>query len=1199
MRSLRALSIALGLCAAALGLAESLPPVHGVEWFVSPERVAWSAAEPPSVCALDAFHFGVRFAARTSVQYNEKNVFQWQLVADKVEGWEVGAVVVSGELSAARIRSQQQTDAEQGDPVQGLGEEGIRCELDPQFCFPTLVNIRLPDIDPKSEDGPSLQAGHTMELEFQQPTNRPDASSKEKIEQFVVFTEYIGDEMVGTWAENGRVLVLQILRIDEEKVKSAGELMQGLLQTGIFLKEERAQVVGEAVLEGAQSLRVEPPGTYFIRVLIADELAMWSPGVSIQACDASFIVVNPLRLPRDSTISANQIHDDIRDKDPSFEISGVLTHGGEEGFTLSHDTIRMDMAGSWSLSCWVFLTEDSTGSFRTLFFNGDGQHEQRTPSAWWMPDQRRLVLRVSTITDADVGLDSSEELPLNQWIHMGFTFSNCSEESAETEEFQLPRACQQNPGGENNWSYSFAFYVNGLLDKEVRLFDPVAANNGPLNIGKGPWTDGMHGFTSNLKVFPVPISSEGMRKLYFDDQHIHTNHVDCARVGNENARVPVATQISILFQCLKFGQEKKSVAYGDSFEVEKNSSFVELQLALFEEAAAARESCEPDAWDLIVEAADLGHATACLYVGEAYLYGSYAAEQKDCSVPVQHNFSISESYLRKAFGNDVHSAGKALALLLDVAEDNDMSQEFRLTPFTTGLLHFAAAGGKKEAFAMLGRRYQHGLTRNIHGKEVAAYHYFHAAVKAATEFHQLGKQPLHEMIRLYDSLERDVTAGERGDDDELIQFQKMRADKEGDVGAMAAMGDLYYWGAHGIPRDHAQAYNYFNRAAHAGDVDSQSAVAGMLLKGEGTAQDNVTAIKWYEKAAERNHTRALNGLGFIHFHGSGGVPENKSLALQYFERAAENQEDGDSVFNAGYCHAMGLGTNANISRAMNFYDVAARKFGHFDAIFEMGKLLMIGVEDMLPRNSKKALQYLKAASDGGQWGRVVRNGFDLYTNGEFERAAVLYHEARELGYPVATSNLAFLYDQRLLRSANVASERRALKYLIWANQENGDRETLVRIGDYHYYGLAGLRKDPQTAIRWYSRASAAGVNAGAYNVGHMYEFGDGVEVNLDRARRYYERILALSPSSTEIQLAIRFALCRLALRQWLQNTPLEMILGFNTSLEGNTGTNLTATDSTTIFYAATSSFDSKMFAVISTTAMLVISIAVWYFHGTR
>ncbi|EGZ25678.1 hypothetical protein PHYSODRAFT_247737 [Phytophthora sojae] len=211
---MRALSVALGLFVTALGQLESLSLAEDVKWLTSFERVAWSAVQPPSVCALDAFHFGVQFAASKSVRYKDQDTFRWQLVAKKVEGWENGAVVASGPLKVALLDPQDQKEEEIG---QELEEDGIKCEFDPQFCTPKLVNVRLPHINQENEDGTSLREGHTMELEFQQPTNRPDASSKQQIEQFVVFTEYIGDELVGTWSDDGRVLVIQIVKIDEEK----------------------------------------------------------------------------------------------------------------------------------------------------------------------------------------------------------------------------------------------------------------------------------------------------------------------------------------------------------------------------------------------------------------------------------------------------------------------------------------------------------------------------------------------------------------------------------------------------------------------------------------------------------------------------------------------------------------------------------------------------------------------------------------------------------------------------------------------------------------------------------------------------------------------------------------------------------------------------------------------------------------------
>ncbi|KAF4141632.1 Sel1 repeat [Phytophthora infestans] len=1180
MQGCRIFGVALGVIAAYLGSCESLLIEEDVAWFTGYPPSAWNAIASPSVCALDVFHVEVRFPAFQDV--NQDN-FNWQLIAKKVEGWERGAVVASGPLEVTQLSREELKEEEERKETAEAGEkqeqDGLECAFDPEFCTPKLVGIRLPDVDGENEEGFALQKDHSIVLEFEQPTNQPNARCKEEIERLAAFTEYIGDELDGTWSDDGRVLVIRIQSIDVNKVKPVGELMQGLLHTSIVVavrKERRGRLV---MYKGLQSLRVEPSGVYKIRVSGLDEVAFWSPEVTIASCEASYIVLNPTR----TTIASGESWLDqvLSDTPPSFGIDGVLSHGGDEGFVLSHDSIQMEAPGSWSLSFWVFLTEDSTGNFRTLFFNGDGENQQRTPSAWWKPDERRLVLRVSTNTSNDVGMDSHVELPLHEWVHLGFTFVNCSQGDAYD-------ACAHNEPTKR-WDYSYSFYVNGLLDAEVRVHEPVAANSGPLHIGKGPWTDGMKGFTSNVRVFSAPISSEEHRKLYFSEKHQHKTYVGCSEDSYfiDEMKEP-AMQISYLLQCFESGE--KNTEDFDNMGVSSDDTslaFVQIQTAAFDRSVTAWGSCNPGAWEFLVEAADLGHPAACCDVGKAYLYGT-TSFLHHCPAPdsIRQNLTLAEQYLLRAFGSGIYSTGKPLALLLAVNCDVGTSKS-RLDLLTTGLVHFAAASGEKDAFAILGRRYR---ASNV---EIAAYHYYHAAVEAANAFHELGKQPLHEMTRLYDSFERDITVGERGDDDELIQFQKLRADN-GDVEAMAAMGDLYYWGAHGVPRDHTQAYNYFNRAAEAGNVNAQSAVAGMLLKGEGTAQDNVTAIEWYEKASEKNHTRALNGLGFVHFHGSGGVLENKTLALELFERAAFNKEDGDSIFNAGYCHAKGLGTSVNISRAMEFYHMAAREFGHFDAIFEMGRILLTGESGVVPRNSERAVEYLKAACDGGQWGRVVREGFDLYSDGEYARAVVAYHEARELGYSVALSNLAFLYDQRLLQLGDETSERRALKYLLLTNTENGDRETLVRIGDYHYYGLAGLRKSPKTALRWYSRASAEGVAVGAFNVGQMYEFGDGVEANLERAQRYYDRVLELSHGAAETQLAIRFAMARLATRRWLQNTLFERFLGLERPLE----TNVSAANSSAVFDATVSFFDDKMYVLISTTAIICVSIVVWYFYST-
>lgn len=1138
----------------------------------------WNEWDARTTCALDQF--------ATEARWTLSGARHWLAELGGEFAWELRAlggaedVVSSGVIGNAAF-----TEATPGGDVldaRGLvgGDEGLQCEFDPEFCVPELVAIRLPDIDETADR--SLQTNHSIVLEFKHATNRPPVQSVDAIAAIVAFSEYVGDNLTGSWSTDGRVLAITVLEIDLPKVKPVRELMTGLLRTTIRSTPQTTRPKSPAEISISRSyslplsFRVQRVGQYFVRVTTPIGITLRSPNFEVVSCDSAQLILADGTKTTDSAAHASQ---QLRESDltaPSVFVPGVLTHGGDQGFTVPESTIDMASPGSWAMSFWLFLTQDSTGSFRTLFFHGDGSGEQRTPSVWWTPDERRLAMRVSTNASTDVGLDSVQELPLNEWIHFGFNFHNCSPNVVAEE----GGGCfDGDPSSGVSWFYAIEFFVNGQMDQRVRVHEQVMANTGPLHIGKGPWTDGMQGFISNLRVFPIALRSEEFEARFLLEKSAHPKFSDVSRsrdarhtafikeTQREASRLP-SSQISYLRQMLR--QESQ----GDAEHSPSHWSDDDTRRVM--------ASCDRDVWDRLLEMAEAGNAMALHEVGVALLFGTYSyPDECTYTIAVEQNTTLARTMLRRALAGGYLMAGKSLSLALEVdSTDNDDD----LAPFKAGLYHIAASTGSSAAFAVLG---------NIYASEsattgIAAYHYYHAAIDAAAAFHERGKEPLHEMNRLYDALQQDITQGQLGEDDELIQFQKLRADKDGDVESMAAMGDLYYWGARGVPRDQEQALRYFERAAQAGHVSSQAALAGMLLKGEGADQDNATAIDWYEKAAMQNHTRALNGLGFIHFYGSSGVPENKSLALEFFERAALNEEDGDSLFNAGYCYAIGVGAPRNMSRAIFFYDIAARKFGHFDAVFELGKVWMHGVEDAgISPDLPRALPYLKAASDVGRWGTTMRKGFEQFLAGEWRRAAVHYHDAREFGYPVATSNLAYLYDEKLVLPRNLQSEKRAFEFLTRAFAENNDREVLVRLGDYHYYGRAGLPVNPGEAIRWYSRASAEGVDVGAFSVGHMYEYGIGVDVNLERAQRYYQRAEELAAAtSSEAFLAAHLMLVRLSLRRWLRHTSLERLLEWR------------GMDDNSIWFSdAAHCFTSVPIAV--TVVLASIALGSWYLRSQR
>jgi TPR repeat protein len=126
----------------------------------------------------------------------------------------------------------------------------------------------------------------------------------------------------------------------------------------------------------------------------------------------------------------------------------------------------------------------------------------------------------------------------------------------------------------------------------------------------------------------------------------------------------------------------------------------------------------------------------------------------------------------------------------------------------------------------------------------------------------------------------------------------------------------------------------------------------------------------------------------------------QTKAFEYFKRSADQQSDGDSLFNAGFCLENGLGTNRSLEAAAQMYGVAAAKFGHFDSVGALGRMHMMG--SGVERSPARAVTYYSAAVGIGPWSRWIRRGLDHYLNGNFVHSLHCYLLAGEFGKSVAS-----------------------------------------------------------------------------------------------------------------------------------------------------------------------------------------------------
>jgi TPR repeat protein len=317
----------------------------------------------------------------------------------------------------------------------------------------------------------------------------------------------------------------------------------------------------------------------------------------------------------------------------------------------------------------------------------------------------------------------------------------------------------------------------------------------------------------------------------------------------------------------------------------------------------------------------------------------------------------------------------------------------------------------------------------------------------------------------------------------------------------------------------------------------------------------------------------------------GNLTQNLTKAFHLFLRAASvTDTNGDSLYNTGHCYWEGLGTKQDRSIAVQYFQRAANEFGHFGAIHKMGNAVLngIGVE----KNCQASLKYLVPAARHGSWGNIVRKGFNRYLAGDMQGALVRYLEGGEMGYEVALSNVGWILDQRKMTEREVLnlfpvegsdssgsdnggaiinvdsrngsdgvddlkmdplSKRLAFYFYKMANKMGATHNNL-RLGDYHRYGYGGVAVDVKEAARYYRLASAAGVAEASFALAMLYSDGEltamGTIPTKEDIRfktfpgpaedvlaiKYFDRCLEIDPS-TEVKIAVELALGRLWARK--------------------------------------------------------------------
>ena len=149
---------------------------------------------------------------------------------------------------------------------------------------------------------------------------------------------------------------------------------------------------------------------------------------------------------------------------------------------------------------------------------------------------------------------------------------------------------------------------------------------------------------------------------------------------------------------------------------------------------------------------------------------------------------------------------------------------------------------------------------------------------------------------------------------------KGKADK-GDAEAMFQLGRLYADGKD-VKKDEFEALKWYKRAAAKDHTKAEVQIGSFYAHGFGVIQDWAESIKWYRKAALKGDTTAQHNLGLDYLHGH-GVEKDVEMAAFWLGKAAL-QGHARAQFNLGERYENGQGVEKNLDRAHMYYTLASR-----------------------------------------------------------------------------------------------------------------------------------------------------------------------------------------------------------------------------------------------------------------------------------
>mgnify|MGYP000797197484 FL=1 len=322
------------------------------------------------------------------------------------------------------------------------------------------------------------------------------------------------------------------------------------------------------------------------------------------------------------------------------------------------------------------------------------------------------------------------------------------------------------------------------------------------------------------------------------------------------------------------------------------------------------------------------------------------------------------------------------------------------------------------------------------------------------------------------------------------------------------IGKMFCYGL-GTEQDYEKAFEWFERSAKQKNKFAQFSLANLYYYGNGVEKDLSQAFLWYQRSSSQGQPYAAYSIAQMYRYGE-YVTKDNDTAQRYYQQALsgflkiENDDmaNDDLFYKLGQMFKLGLGTDSDVTKAIEYFRRSA-EMNNKNGLFEYGKALLIG--EHIPQDTDSAVKLLEKAV---KLKNINSKRFLAleYISGEhleqdIEKGIALLTECADSGDVIASYRLGKIYLQGEIMPQNLD---KAEKYLLLAEDSEYTQYALAKLylqeekydiqkavnyfencaaknhwasyqlGGIYLFGAAGLTKDKEQAIEWFTKSANDG-----------------------------------------------------------------------------------------------------------------------------